>query len=178
MEGLAVDESKIREQVESRKLVIEATASWHTPAGNQRSAPIYESEVANEYLNKRRTVKAKSTGELEVKVREVVETWSEQEIRKRVVDGKRDAKEQAQAEAQRLDKEARQTFAEAEGVLAATLAVDDRLDWDAERDTRKFKRFSFSAPPHRPAAGELVLPPKPGLGWLPRGRLQKWEGCV
>ena len=75
----SVDESEIRKLVQSRKLVIETTASWYTPAGNQRSAPIYEAEVKNEYLNKRRTIKAKSTDEIETKARQLVETWAEQE---------------------------------------------------------------------------------------------------
>ena len=162
-----MDESRIRKEVESRKLVVDATANWDTPAGNRRSAPIYEAEVENEYLNKRQTVKAKTTDELESKVRQVVETWAEQEIRKRIVDGKRDAKEQGQAEAQRLDTEAKQTITEAKGLLAATLAVDDRLDWDAECDTRQFKAFSFPDRPQRPASRDFVLPPKPGRICLP-----------
>ena len=170
-----MDESKIRKEVESRKLSVEATENWETPAGNPRSAPIYEAEVENAYLNKRKTVKAKTTDELESIVRQVVGTWAEQEIRKRIVDGKRDAKEQGQAEAQRCDTEAKQTITEAKGLLAATLAIDDRLDWDAERNTRQFKAFSFADPPQRPASRELVLPPKPGLGWLLRGRLREWE---
>ena len=90
-----VDESKIRKLVQSRisrKLVIEATASWYTPAGKKRSAPIYEAEVKNEYLNKGRTIKGKSTDEIETKARKLVETWAEQEIRKRIADGKLDAK--------------------------------------------------------------------------------------
>ena len=171
-----MDESRIREQVESRKLVVEATANWHTPAGSERSAPIYEAEVENKYLSKRRTIKAKTMDEVESKVREVVSTWAEQEIRKRVVDGKRDAKERGQAETKRLDKEAKQIIAEAKGLLAVTLAVDDRLDWDAERDTREFKAFSFpDPPPRRPVSRELILPPKPGLRWLLQDRLRRWE---
>ena len=170
-----MDESEIRELVESRKLVIEATASWHTPAGNVRSAPLYEAEVDNEYLKKHRVVKAKSTDELETKVQQLVKTWAEQEIRKRIVDGKRDAKERAQAEAERLDKEAKKTLADAKSLLIATLAIDDRIDWEAERDTREFKRFSFSKPPQRPAPTDPVVPPKPGLAWLLRGRFRKWE---
>ena len=135
-----------------------------------------EAAVENEYLNKRRTIKANTTDELESKVREVVNAWAEQEIRKRTVDGKRDVKEQRQAEAQRLDTEAKQIIAEAKELLAATLAVDDRLDWDAERDTREFKAFSFpDPPPQQPISRELVLPLKPGLGWLLRDRLQRWE---
>ena len=172
-----MNESEIRELVESRELVIEATASWETPAGNPRSAPIYEAEVENEYLKKRRIVKAKSTDELEAKVKLLVETWADQEIRKRIVDGKRNAKEQAQGEAQRLDKEAQEALDEAKGLLAATLAIDDRIDWDAERDTRKFRRFSFSDAPQQPAPTELVLPPRPGLAWLLRGRFRKWEAA-
>ena len=50
VEGITVDESEIRELVESRKLVIEATANWYTPGGKLRSAPVYEAEVENEYL--------------------------------------------------------------------------------------------------------------------------------
>ena len=165
-----MDESKVHEQVESRKLVVEATANWHTPAGNRRSAPIYEAEDENEYLNKRRTIKANTTDELESKAREVVNAWAEQEIRKRIVDGKRDVKEQGQAEAQRLDTEAKQIIAEAKELLATTLAVDDRLDWDAERDTREFKAFSFpDPPPQRPISRELVLPLKP-RSWVVTAR--------
>ena len=81
VEGSTVDESEIRELVKSEKFGIEATVNWYTPAGNRRSAPIYEAEVENEYLNKRRTVKAKSTDEFETKLRQIVETWAEQEIR-------------------------------------------------------------------------------------------------
>ena len=170
-----LDESRVRKQVESRKLVVEATANWYTPAGKLRSAPIYEAEVENQYLDKKRTIKGKTADELESKVREVVNAWAEQEIRKRIVDGKRDAQEHGQAEAERLDTEARQAMAEAKQLLAATLAVDDRIDWDAERNTRQFKAFSYSDPPQPPASRDFVLPPKPGLGWLLRGRLRRWE---
>ena len=173
--GEHYQESTIRKQIESRKFVVEATANWDTPSGKRRSAPIYEAEVENEYLNKRRTVKGMTTDELERKVQEVVKTWAEQEIRKRIADGKRDAKEQGQAEAQRLDTEAKLTITQAKGLLAATLAVDDRLDWDEERDTRQYKAFSFPDPPQQPASRELILPPKPGLGWLLPGRLRKWD---
>ena len=175
VEGSTVDESEIRERVESKELFIEATANWYTPSGKRRTVPIYEAEIANWYLNKHRTVKAKSTDELEAKVRQVAEIWAEQETRKRIVDGKRDAKEHAQAEAQRLDQEAKEALADAEGLLAATLAIDDRIDWEAERDTRDFKRFSFSKPPQQPAPRELQLPPEPGLAWLLRGRFRRWE---
>ena len=175
-----MDESQIRKLVQSRisrKLAIEATASWYTPAGTRRSAPLYEAEVKNEYLNKRRTIKDKSTDEIETKARQLVETWAEQEIRKRIADGKLDAKEQAQAEAQRLDKEAQETLADAEGLLTATLAIDDRIDWEAERDTREFRRFSFPKPPQQPPPQRLRLPPEPGLAWLLRGRFRKWEAA-
>ena len=173
-----MDESEIRELVISRKHVIEATASWHTPAGNQRSAPIYEAEIENEYLNKQRTVKAKSTDELLIKAKQLLATWAEREILKRVVDSKRDAKEHAQAEAQRLDKEAKEALADAAGLLAATLAIDDRIDWEAERDTQDFKRFTFSKPPQRPEPTRKPLPRlKPGLAWLLRDRFRRWEAA-
>ncbi len=186
VKGSTADESEIRERVESKDLFIEATVNWHTPSGKRRTAPIYEAEIANGYLNTHRTVKAKSTDELEARVRQVAEIWAEQETRKRIVDGKRDAKEHAQAEAQRLDQEAKEALADAEGLLAATLAIDDRIDWEAERDTRAFKRFSFpkppqqpapTEPPQRPAPTELVLPPEPGLAWLLRSRLRKWQAA-
>ena len=123
---------------ESSKLVIEVTESWETPAGNERHTPIYEVEVEKRYLNKRRTVKARDEDEAETKARQLVGTWATQEIRKRIVGGKRDAKERAQAEAQRLDQEAKEALADAEGLLAATLEIDDRIDWEAERDTQQF----------------------------------------
>ena len=179
MKGSTMDESEVRELVESRtREALEhlgVEESWETPAGKQRSVPIYEVEVQNEYLNKQRTVKAYDEDEAEGKARQVLETWAKQEIRKRIVDGKRDTKERAQAEAQRLDQEAKEALADAEGLLATTLAVDDRIEWEAEHDTRRFKRFSFSQPPQQPAPTEPVLPPKPGLAWLLRGRVRQWE---
>ncbi len=65
-----MNEAESRELVEPKELFIDATANWDTPSGKRRTAPIYEAEIANGYLNKHRTVKAKSTDELEAKVRE------------------------------------------------------------------------------------------------------------
>lgn len=172
-----MNEAEIRQMVESRRVEVDASVSWFTPSGNRRTSPLYEGDVVNAYLKKRKTVKARSMEEFEFKVNQTVATWAKQEIRKRVVDAKRDAKEQAQAEAERRDAEAKDQLQSLSSILAATLQVDDRLDWDAERDTRSFPRFSFPHAPKEPVHPKLTLPPKPRLTWLLRGRLRRWEAA-
>ena len=64
-----MDEQEIRRMVKSRPVIVDAVASWQTPAGNPRKSPIYEGEVTNSYLGKRKTIKAKSVEEFEERVR-------------------------------------------------------------------------------------------------------------
>lgn len=168
-------EQEIRTQIEARRHEVLIQESWFTPAGNKRSSPLYTCSIENAFLGKNREIKGRSPGEVEQKINECIGKWCEQEIRKRVSEAKKDAKEQAQAEAARMDDEAKQVVSELAAMLSATLDVDDKIDWDAERDTRLFRAFTFNPPPTQPLPFEAVLPVKPGLTWLLKGRLRKWE---
>lgn len=170
-----VDEAKIRAQVESRRNRVDVVVDEYTPGGKLRAAPIYSAQLTNQYLAKTATVKGKSVYEVELKTKEKLATWNEQEIRKRIAEAKADAKEQAQAEAERLDQEAKDILTEMQGLLAATLSIDDKIDWDAERDTREHAPFQFGAPPSAPELPEPALPKKPWWTWLVPGSKARWE---
>jgi len=169
------DEQTIRRTVESRVEQVVIQAQWLTPAGNQRSAPIYETTLYNAYLAKQRTLKAKSHNELAFKSQECLSKWREQEIQRRIGAAKKDAKEQGKAEAARLDKEAADALKDMASILEATLSVDDRIDWDAERNTRLPPEFTFEPPPAQPEPGSCVLPDKPRLSWLFWWLQGRWE---
>lgn len=165
---------EIEELVFSRENVVDADISWFTPSGNRRSAPIYEATVKNEYLTKQRTIKARSLKELHGKAKACMATWSQQEVKQRVIAAKKDAKEQAQAEANQADAHAKKNLEELRNILAHTLDIDDKIDWEAEHDTRKFRRFSFRHAPRKQEPQPQPPPPKPGLTWLLRGRYRRW----
>ncbi len=136
---------------------------------------MYEVDITNEYLNKHKSIKDRCAHTLEERANACLTTWANQEVKKRVIEAKKDAKEQARERAEELDAEATKTLAELRGVLEATLSIDDRIDWQAERDTRGFDAFSFPSPPSQQRVKELALTPKPGLAWLFRTRFERWQ---
>jgi restriction system protein len=167
-----MQEDTIRKEVKARKHNISLETEWFTPAGNQRSAPIHVATVSNEYLGKERQLKGKTENEIMGKIQDCVDRWDEQEIRKRVAAAKQDAR----AEAAQLDAEAKSTLEEMGQILEATLSINDEIDWEAERDTSKYRRFSFAPSPNEPVpVGKPELPPKPGWTWLFKSRLRRWE---
>ncbi len=167
-------EADIQEEVFSKHTVVDTTVSWVTPAGRPRTAPIYEAIAVNEYLGKRRIIKDRCLDELQKKVTACMTTWANTEVKKRLVEGKKDAKQKGKAEAERLDAEAREQLFSLRGILKDTLSVDDKIDWGTARDTRKFHRFSFTSPPKLPLINPPFPFPKPGLTWLLRGRYKRW----
>jgi len=169
------DEETIRRNIESRVDQVVIEVQWSTPAGNQRSTPIYETTLNNAYLAKQRTLKAKTHDELALKAQDCLSKWREQEIRRRIGAAKKGAKEQGKAEAARLDSDAAETLKDMASILRATLSVDDRIDWDAERNTRLPPEFTFDPPPTEPDPGSWVLPDKPSLTWLFWWRQRHWQ---
>ena len=103
--GVIVTEQEIRQMVEGRPYDVQAVQDWYTPAGNRRETPMFIADIENEYLKKQRTIKARCQFEFENKVQSCIETWGEQEIKKRIIEAKKDKKEQSRAEAERLDEE-------------------------------------------------------------------------
>lgn len=94
----------------------------------------YWIEISNQYLGKYRKVTGRTRREVELKAAEQLQRWEEQEARARVREAVADAKEQA-----RLDTEAAlAAIEEHRSILAATLEVDDRLNWSAMIDSTSF----------------------------------------
>lgn len=94
----------------------------------------YWIEISSQYLGKYRKVTGRTRREVELKAAEQLQRWEEQEARARVREAVADAKEQA-----RLDTEAALVaIEEHRSILAATLDVDDRLNWSAMSDSSSF----------------------------------------
>lgn len=126
----------------------------------------YYVEIANDYLGKYRRVTGRTRREVELKAGEQLLRWEEQENRARVREAITDAKEQA-----RVDTEAALVaIEEHRSILESTLAVDDRLNWDAMRESLE---FSEPEPDLADVHRELDVPPRrPLVERLSKKRLE------
>jgi restriction system protein len=132
---MTVDPDKIRAEVEGRSTSISAREDWYTPSGRPRSAPQYEATIANSYLGTTKVVRGKTLAELQHKAEKQIGLWAEQEIKSRIGDS-------CETQGDR----AKDQLAQLEGILRATLDVDDRIDWDALCDRRSIPEFRFDEP--------------------------------
>jgi restriction system protein len=138
---------------------IAVTEDWLTPTGQQRTVPMYEAVIANSFLGERRTVKGKSRHDVVRKAWQQVQAWNSLEKRQR---------NRSAAETQ--DERAKEALRAVAGILAASLAVDDRLDWTAMYDHRPFEEFTFGAAP-----APLVVAKKPWWLFLLFFLMPRWE---
>lgn len=95
----------------------------------------YSVEVQNGYLGKYRRVTGRSRQEVQIRANEQLQRWSEQEARARL----RAANENARDAAANATERAQALIEEYKLLLAATLAVDDRLDWRGLMNLRPFQ---------------------------------------
>lgn len=151
-----IDEDKIRDQVFSQTAKADVREDWMTPSGRPRQFPVYEATVENDYLGKSRVVKGKSFEEVRYKVQEQATVWAEQEVRARIGEARSDAEDDAkEATALAIDK-----IAALQGILEATLPVDDRIDFERLIDRSSFPAFVFpEPPPSKP--DDPPMPPAP-----------------
>jgi restriction system protein len=158
---IQVDEQKIREEVTERKIQLNVHENWLTPSGRERSSPMYETTISNEYLGTSRFLKKQTLSELEAVAREQLEKWAEQEIKAKVKAEKDGIKDQAESDWLKKRSNLEEFHSELRGILAATLEFDDRLDWDSLEDHRKFEKFNFpEAKPAKPTMPERPEKPK------------------
>jgi restriction system protein len=115
----------------------------------------YFVEISNDYLGKHRRVTGRTRREVELKALEQLQRWDAQETRARERASVADAKERAA-----LDTEAAlQAIEEHRTILAATLAVDDQLDWDGMLEKSSLDE---RAPTLDAVQAELAVPqPRP-----------------
>jgi len=96
----------------------------------------YYVEIYNDYLEKHRRVTGRTRREVQLKVLEQQQRWSEQERRSRERDAIADVRERA-----RLATENAQALLKGyRNILNTTLSVDDRLDWDSMLDQQPFAK--------------------------------------
>ena len=94
----------------------------------------YYVEIYNDYLKKYRRVTGRTRRELELKVLDQQQRWSEQERRARERDALADPRESARL----ATDNAQALIDEYRTILGATLSVDDRLDWASMMDEQPF----------------------------------------
>jgi len=110
----------------------------------------YSQQISNSYLHATKVIKAQTVWELKLKVNDQLEKWNAQEARQRERDRINNARENERARVDNLKRQtekknmqAQQERTEYECILAATLKVNDALDWNQMLRTVPFRTFSF-----------------------------------
>jgi len=163
-----VDDTAIEKEIRNRQYEVHINANWFTPSGKQRSAPMYEATIRNDFLGKARTLKSQSPHDIETKAREQITRWAEQERRQRLRAAHQDATTRAESDTESMAQQAHARIQELASILANTLAVDDRIDWAILEDKADFPLFDWPEPsPPRPAEPtKLPDPAKSAWEWL------------
>lgn len=170
-------------QTSTRQVWVNIETEWRTPAGNQRNVPMYAATIGNTYLGTTQTFRGTDRARIEKRALAQLQKWSELESRQRETASKRDALERAEAEAEALDAEARETVTAVTNLLEATLSAEDRIDWEELRDRREPDPFEFGEPalsppdatPNVPAVLYDYHPPKPWYAGIWPGANRRWE---
>lgn len=166
---------------------IHIQTEWSTPAGNTRNVPVYSATVQNTFLGMTRTFRGADRGHVTGRAASQLQKWAEQESRQRAVAAKQDAIERGEAETASMDADAREAIEAVSNLLHATLAVDDRIDWNELRDHRTVEPFSFpepmpAAPDTRPRQVGVQYHEHPVAPWYVSfwpGARASWEArCV
>ena len=159
----------------------------------------YQVEVRHEGLNKYRMITGTDPYVVEQKAQAQTATWEEQWRKKQEREAAVQSKAEMRASAAEQTAAAQETLKALDEILASTLTVDDRVDWEALKDRDPFPTPKPSAPkpttkPAEPRSSEARFQPK--LGFLDkliasrRERLtaqaraayaaarREWEGAV
>ncbi|MGJ3203683.1 restriction endonuclease [Geobacillus stearothermophilus] len=99
----------------------------------------YQKTIYNEYLGKVKTIKAESRWELELKVEEQIAKWDLEEEKQRKREAILDMKEEAEFETELAVEKIEQY----RNLLNHTLNLNDKLDWDQQKNTEPFRPFEF-----------------------------------
>jgi restriction system protein len=177
-----VDEEGIKKNVadhlerELGKLERRVQFDGYTPSGRPRSSPFYFLNIMNSTLGKTKTVKGQTVGEVVLKATEELKKWAEQEVRTLVSRANTDAKDRVKTETDESSDRAAQQLNDLRGILAATLDVDDRIDWKSLEDHRSPPPFEFRDAPKPPKVpAEIPKPNKPFFSFMVPALKRKWE---
>lgn len=134
-------------------------------AARMASRNYYQLVVRHPGLHKQRVIRGDDRYIVEAAAQAQTRAWNElyakklaSEERRRDHDARRQELEDSLAEAEERTHEAEGELNAVRGVLAATLRVDDRIDWER---LKQHEPFSQPQPPHRPY---LSIPPEPQEG--------------
>ena len=102
----------------------------------------YQKTIVNEYTGETRTVRASTQWELNEQVRNTEIRMHNNELRAR-----RNAEIESQKEkAEQLTKEVKEVQNEFKTIIASTIRVNDRLDWNKQLKNETYPEFSFKEP--------------------------------
>lgn len=118
--------------------------------------PSYYVEISNEYLGKHKRVTGRTPREVEAKATEQLLRWYQEEERARERAAVADVKERAEL----ATEDALARIEEHRGILRATLAVDDRIDW---ADLEDHDPYPGVLPTPEGVAAQMGVPAKRSL---------------
>lgn len=171
-----IDEQRIQLECEARARnhPLRVRADWWTPGGRQRSAPVFVVEIGNDHLGKYKEVKGATQDEVLRKAEDQLLKWAQQEARSRIAEAKQDAKADAAAMTDNVRAEAEAL----RQILAATIDVDDRIEWEELMDRREMAPLD-PLPPFRYPLEEPLQPRRGLWHWLYppawKKRLAAWQ---
>ncbi|MGN0654273.1 MAG: hypothetical protein ACI4KD_05085 [Oscillospiraceae bacterium] len=116
-----------------------------------RSRP-YAKRVSNSYTGTDRIISAATMWELDVLVGIEEKNQREKELRKHIVEIS--GGDEASA-AEIMTKKVEKTNSELSSLIAHTLEIDDRLDWDKQIITDSFEEFIYPFPPQKKAPEQV-----------------------
>ena len=151
-------------------LEIGKVAATYSVSGRQTG---YMVELSHQGLHEHRLLKASDIDVLQNKVNAVASSWEEKWARVSERRAKESSREAGKQSAEEQTDAAQKAIAEAKGLIAATLEVNDAIDWSTLLDHREFvfrdtARFSLvdfdrNGKPTRPKKPEAAAP-KPAQG--------------
>ena len=112
----------------------------------------YQQTIVNEYTGETRTVRASTQWELNEQIRNTELRMQNNELKER-----RNTEIASQKEkAEQLTKEVKEIQNSFKTLIASTIKINDRLDWDKQLINKKYPAFSFNEPqPKRKNIGLL-----------------------
>lgn len=123
-----------------RKKLSGSNSSYRSTSTSSRYP--YQRTIVNEYTGETRTVRASTQWELNEQVRNTELRMQNNELRAR-----RNAEIATQKEkAERMTNEVKQIQNSFRNLIASTIKVNDRLDWDKQLINKKYPEFSFNEP--------------------------------
>lgn len=149
-------EKNILDEIKKRKYSLNIHIDDMTPSGRERSVPMYEINIKNEFLGLQKVVKSKSQNDLKAKAKIQIKKWEDQELKVRLQRAINDKSKQVEIDNQLLTEKRK----EIENILISTLKIDDKIDWGKMKDKSEYP-IIFSHKKKEFSDLEVYRPQKP-----------------